>query len=44
MEAKPQKNVSSLLEFSGHSELETGLFKFFSSPGSAAKLTKALAL
>ena len=44
MEAKLVKNVSSLLKFSGHSELETGLFKFLSSPGSAVKLTKALAL
>ena len=25
MEAKPVKNASSLLKFSGHSELETGL-------------------
>ena len=26
MEANPVKNASSLLQFSGHSELETGLF------------------
>ena len=27
MEAKPVKNVSSLLQFTGHSELETRLFQ-----------------
>ena len=31
MEAKPVKIVSSLPLFSGHGELETGLFKFYSS-------------
>ena len=39
MEAKPVKNVSSLLLFSGHSELETGLLSYPAHPSILVLLT-----